>query len=125
MPAFYYTVSQRPKLEKGKWKVLLMPALCGGRNVFLLLYSVMVDDDLYTCVIILCNDDDNGCICVLVHLIIVNDPVFTVLEYQIQSIRRVSEYQTTWIYPDSEDYQYDDDDCCSCVIDLSSPPRSG
>ena len=85
----------------------------------------MVDDDLYTCVIILCNDDDNGCICVLVHLIIVNDPVFTVLEYQIQSIRRVSEYQTTWIYPDSEDYQYDDDDCCSCVIDLSSPPRSG
>ena len=43
---------------------------------FLLLYSVMVDDDLYTFVIILCYDDDNGCKCVLGHLIIVDDPVY-------------------------------------------------
>ena len=121
MPAFYYTVSQRPKLEKGKWKVLLVPALCGGRNVFLLLYSVVVDDDLYTCVIILCNDDDNGCICVLVHLIIVNDPVDCagISDSEHQKSIRVSNDL------DSEDYQYDEDDCCSCVIDLSSPPRSG
>ena len=81
----------------------------------------MVDDDLYTCVIILCNDDDNGCICVLVHLIIVNDPVDCagISDSEHQKSIRVSNDL------DSEDYQYDDDYCCSCVIDLSSPPRSG
>ena len=62
-----------------------------GEKCFLLLYSVMVDDDLYTCVIILCNDDDNGCICVLVHLIIVNDPV---LLYWNISFWASEEYQS-------------------------------